>query len=314
MSRAAAIAILSLAAVTSACAPPIRSTAAAPLTDNQLAELWQNPDDLRTRDLFWGPWGQRYAPDAASTFTFVEEKTTGFSPGATVRDEHGVEWSVKQGAEAQTEVVVSRILSAVGYHQPPVYYVDQWRLAGGPAPGVQKPGRFRPKLEGLRNAGEWSWQENPFVGTDAYGGLLALMMLVNGTDLKNSNNTLYDVAPELSPRRISRMFVVRDVGAALGETGKIAPRRGDPFVFARERFILGVDKGHVRFNYRGLHKEIVEQLTPGDLQWMVALVSRLSPAQWRDAFRAAGYGPGTSEAFITRLMEKLEEARRVRGS
>jgi hypothetical protein len=295
------------------CAPPIRSTATSPLGQSELAEFWQNPDDLRARDLFWGPWGRRYAPNASEAFKFVEEKTTGFSPGLTVVDQDGVEWSVKQGAEAQTEVVVSRILSAVGYHQPPVYYVDQWRLDGGASPGMQKPGRFRPKLKGLHNAGEWSWQENPFVGSDAYGGLIALMMLMNGTDLKNSNNTLYEVGPELG-REVHRMYVVRDVGAAFGETGKIEPRRGDPFVFAKERFILGVDKGHVRFNYHGLHKEIVAQVTPHDLQWMVELVSKLSPQQWKDAFRAGGYGPGTSEAFITRLMEKLEEARRLRAS
>ena len=44
----------------------------------------------------------------------------------------GVEWSVKLGPEAHTEVVLSRVLSAVGYHQPPVYYLPAWQLGGGP--------------------------------------------------------------------------------------------------------------------------------------------------------------------------------------
>jgi hypothetical protein len=312
MGRMTAAAVLTLAGVVAGCAPAIHSTANGPLTNTQMAEFWQNPDDLRARDLFWGPWGQTYAPKATQTYKFVAEKKGGFSPGLTVVDEDGVEWSVKQGAEAQTEVVVSRILSAVGYHQPPVYYMDGWRLGDGPSPGIQKAGRFRPKIKGLKSGGEWSWQQNPFVGSDPYGGLLALMMLLNGTDLKNSNNTLYDVGDSLKSE-IKHMYVVRDVGAALGETGRMEPRRGDPMVFAKERFIVGVQNGLVRFNYRGRHQEIIKQITVQDVSWMEALVSRLSPQQWQDAFRAGGYGPGTSEAFITRLMEKLEEARKVRA-
>ena len=38
------------------------------------------------------------------------------------------EWSAKIGPEAQTEVVVSRILWGLGYHQPPIYYLPSWTL------------------------------------------------------------------------------------------------------------------------------------------------------------------------------------------
>ena len=44
------------------------------------------------------------APKPGQTYKVVEEKTTGFSPGFTVVDENGREWSVKQGPEAHTEV------------------------------------------------------------------------------------------------------------------------------------------------------------------------------------------------------------------
>jgi hypothetical protein len=109
-----------LAVASTGCIAPImRSTLAAPPTPAQSAELWEAPSDLAARNLFDGPWGKALAPDPAATYAFVSVKTAGVSPGFTVTDPDGMEWSVKQGPEAQVEVVVSRIMSAVGYHQPP---------------------------------------------------------------------------------------------------------------------------------------------------------------------------------------------------
>src|SRR5262245_58991915 len=200
MPSAPAVALVALAI---SCAPAIKSTARGPLTATQMAAFWEDPKDLDKHDLFWGPWGEALAPKPGQTYHFVEEKTTGFSPGFTVKDDEGIEWSIKQGPEAHTEVVVSRLLSALGYHQPPVYYVEQWTQRGGPEENQQKSGRFRPKHVGLDDKGSWSWQKNPFVGTRPYGGLLAFLMLVNSTDLKNDNNTLYDVGKELKLRSVN---------------------------------------------------------------------------------------------------------------
>lgn len=295
----------------SGCATTIRSTAPGPVTPNAMTEFWEEPRNLATKDLYWGPWGQRLAPRPGQIFTFVEEKTSGFSPGYTVKDERGREWSVKQGPEAGVEVVVSRLLSAIGYHQPPVYYLSSWTKNGGPGEAQQGPGRFRPKDIGLDEEGAWSWQENPFVGTRPYGGLLAFMMLVNGTDLKNDNNSLYDVDRAVRTSAATRWYVVRDVGAALGETGILEPRRGDPFTFEKIDFIRGVEGQRVLFNYNGRHKELIDQLEVRDVKWMAALVSRLSDRQWREAFRAGGYGPQASAMFIRKIKSKLAEARRV---
>jgi hypothetical protein len=76
------------------CAPAVRPTMmplAAPV-----AELWQPPDDLATRDLYDGPWGKSRAPDPGATYTFVGPKRHGVNPGLIVADEHGREWHVKQ--------------------------------------------------------------------------------------------------------------------------------------------------------------------------------------------------------------------------
>ena len=94
-----------------------------------IAELWQEPAALEERDLFHGAGGPQFVPRDPS-YTFVARDTSGWSPGFDVRSSDGVEWSVKLGPEAQSEVVSSRILWAVGFHQPPMYYVARWNLTG----------------------------------------------------------------------------------------------------------------------------------------------------------------------------------------
>jgi hypothetical protein len=155
------------------CAPAVRPTM--PPSEARMAELWEAPADLTTRDLFYGPWGAEHAPDPYATYSFVRPKEHGTNPGVTVRDPQGREWHVKQpphndqGAEGPIEVVLSRVLSAVGYHQPPVYFLPTFTLAdeGGthPAPG----GRFRLHDKSLKNLGSWSWQQRPFVDTSRTG-------------------------------------------------------------------------------------------------------------------------------------------------
>ena len=296
-------------------APIMRSTVSGPPTPGQSAELWEEPADLAERDLFDGPWGKDLAPSPTATYDFVSEKTVGVSPGFAVTDADGVEWSVKQGPEARVEVVVSRILSAVGYHQPPVYYLPRWTISGGPTSHEQTEGRFRPKHTVLSDEGEWSWHENPFIGTLPYNGLRVLMMILNQSDLKNSNNTLYAVEePGDAQHAAQRWYVVRDIGAALGETGRLHPQRNNLASFERIRFINRVRNGAVDFNYHGRHQELADHLTPEDVGWMCDLLARLRIDQWRDAFRAGGYDAATSERFIARIRHKIAEGQALAPS
>lgn len=294
-------------ACTGCVAPLMRSTLSGPPTPGQSAELWEEPTDLADRNLFDGPWGKDLAPNPTATYAFVSAKTVGFSPGFAVTDEHGMEWSVKQGPEAQVEVVMSRVLSAVGYHQPPVYYLPQWTISGGPSSRVQSEARFRPKDTVLKDEGEWSWQENPFIGTRPYNGLRVLLMILNASDLKNSNNTLYQVKEPGDARNAAHRWYVRDIGAGLGKTGRLNPKRNDLALFERTRFINGVKNGAVDFNYHGRHQELADHITPEDVRWMCDLLAHLRIEQWRDAFRAGGYDAVTAERFIARIREKIAE-------
>src|SRR5262250_3420530 len=130
----------------SACAPvverhrvPDRATARVPML-----ELWGNPTDLAERDLRWGPGRADHAPSAEATYTVTKVDNTGYSRGYDVVGPDGRKWSIKVGKEAQPEVVVSRILWALGYHQPETYYVKGWQLAGtGTWKFEGEPARFR---------------------------------------------------------------------------------------------------------------------------------------------------------------------------
>ena len=201
--------VTSAAAATLRCAAAVRPVETA--TPTPLSSWWEAPHNLADRDLFHGPWGAQYAPDPRVEYTFVRPKTGGFNPGVVVRDPQGREWHVKQpsrhaGDEGPAEVVLSRVLSALGYHQPPIYYLPSFRMRDGSSVHTERGGRFRLDLPALKNQGEWSWQRNPFVGQRPYEALLVIMLMFNSSDLKNSNNTLYEYhgAPGGSPRAVVR--------------------------------------------------------------------------------------------------------------
>jgi hypothetical protein len=296
------------------CAAAVRPVQTRPETP--ASSWWVPPHDLASHDLFHGPWGHEHAPDPAAEYTFLRLKTGGFNPGVVVRDPQGREWHVKQpsrnsGDEGPSEVVLSRVLSALGYHQPPVYYLPSFRMRDASGVHIERGGRFRLDMPSLKDRGEWSWQQNPFVGQPSYQGLLVILLLFNSSDLKNSNNTLYAYdGPDRSAP--TSWYVVRDLGDALGRTGRLSPRRNDVGLFAQTKFITGENRGFMQFDYHGLHMELVtNRITREDVRWAAALVGRLSERQWRDAFRAGGYAPDVAERFIDILRARIVEAQRI---
>lgn len=302
------------AVYTPTCAPRLLQTV--PPTAVHVEELWQPPIDPTAVDLLNGPWGHDHAPDPQDTFRLVARKHQGTNPGVTVVDREGRKWHVKQapdndqGAEGPIEVVLSRVLSAVGYHQPPVYFLPHFFLDDATGTHKESGGRFRLDEKSLKDRGIWSWQQNPFVGTRPYQGLLVILMLFNSSDLKNDNNTLYDVAKGADGVR--HWYVVRDLGTALGETGRLAPTRGDLNFFLKSPFIADVRDGFVAFNYHGWHQELVRRrITPDDVAWAIERLDHLSARQWRDAFAAGGYDPAVAARFIQALHDRMAQGQRL---
>ncbi len=278
-----------------------------------MSALWEEPVDLERRDLRNGPWGAANAPDPAATFTFLRPKTRGINPGMIVADPRGREWHVKQhahndgGPEGPAEVVLSRVLGAIGYHQPPVYFVPSFTVTSPGGTRVQPGGRFRLHVHALKEDGDWAWQANPFSGTRPLNGLFTILLLFNDTDFKRSNNSLYTFTHD---GRVDHWYVVRDLGAALGDTTHFAPRGNDAARFERSRFITGVRDGFLEFDNRSPYRSLYERsLTPADAAWAGALLSRLSERQWQDAFSAGGYEPDVAAQFIRTIRRRIDQAR-----
>ncbi len=284
--------------------------------EHELAELWQEPTDLLERDLFLGPGGSALAPPASGgTFEFLAFKTTGTNPGYDVKDASGRLWSVKLGVEAQPEVTASRILWAMGFHQPPQYFVHQFTLTGGDT-GVKTNARFRTEFDQWESAGDWSWYENVFMNAPQFGGLIVAQLILNNWDLKTVNNRLYQAKDPAT--RPQRLFMVRDVGASLGHSKQFPlftilgtpggqGSKGDIDDFEGQGFIKKVDGDKVTFDYRGLNQALVDRVRVADVIWACERLEQLPDSHWQAAFRAGAFPQPDADRYIRKIKEKVAQ-------
>jgi hypothetical protein len=285
-----------------------------------LTQLWNDPHDLERRDLRWGSAPADQAPSTAVEYEVRKRDTTGYSNGYDVVGPDGREWDIKVGSEAQTEVVLSRILWALGYHQPATYYLTGWKLAGT-WDDEGEPARFRLESD-HENDGEWAWLENPFDEARAFRGLIAINLLVSNWDFKTSNNRIYVTGGPDGP---VRRYVVQDLGASFGKPrlprsnkllallpGRVGTRN-DIDDFEDTRLIRRIRGSEVTLDYRGAAGEILETMSVADVIWACMLMNRLQDAQLDDAFEAGGYEPAIRARYIAKIREKLQEGLALRA-
>ena len=226
-----------------------------------------------------------------------------------VEDARGRVWNAKLGTEVHAEIAASRLVWAIGFHQPPTYYVRGWTVSGGPDPGPQPEARFRLERRDWKKGDEWEWQDNPFVGTRELRGLIVLMVMINNWDLKTSNNVIYErVGGGADP---ARHYAVKDLGVSFGGSVRFYTlgTENDVDEFNREGFIRDVDGDRVEFHFRplALNLNVTRGITVDDVLWTCRRLAQLSDRQWSDAFRAAGYPDDQAAAFIARLRQKVRE-------
>ncbi len=101
------------------------------ITQQEPAVLWRNPQDLSSRNLFYGRGGEQHQP--VGDYTFVKEDMAGTNPKFVARDAKGVTWTVKLGIEAKPEVAASRLVWAAGYSADEDYFVSEIHVTGLPA-------------------------------------------------------------------------------------------------------------------------------------------------------------------------------------
>ena len=272
--------------------------AATVLSASQLAPLWVEPKDIASRDLLNGVGGAAGAPKEGETFRFESLETKGHSKGYYVYGADGRKWKVKTGKEAAAEVASSRILWAIGYHQPALYYVRDWKVDGGPDP-APGPGRFR-LISDHDAKGEWAFDDNPFEGTRELHGLLAANVLLNNWDIAPSNNRIYEVGKD-------KLYVVQDLGGSLGKTRWPIGTRNDIDDFEAEGFLRDVEDGRVRFEFKSHRKELLRPVGPDDVKWVCGLLAKLSDRQLMDAFKAAGYSEQVAARYVRKIGEKVRQ-------
>jgi hypothetical protein len=265
--------------------------------------LWRAPADVSALDLLAGPGGEEMRPQAP--FTFVEEEKGGYSKKYRVKDAKGRVWVAKVGVEAQPETAVTRLVWAAGYIPEVTYLAPCAKIEGAPDPGkdferCEGNGlanvRFEARPENTKRYGEWRWAANPFSGKRELQGLKIMMAMVENWDLKDENNRILAVTGDAGTEL---HYVVSDLGATVGKTGgvgglmarirQIKGTRNNPEDFANDKFIEGVEAGRVRFSFEGKNKELMQDVTVADAQWLAAILSKLSDKQIADAFRAANY-------------------------
>ena len=275
--------------------------------NKELSELWVQPEP--GRDLFWGVGGKRLAPDPGARYTVIEIKRSGFSRGYTMKDQGDREWSAKFPPEAPTEVVASRILWGVGYHQPPIYYVAHGTPTRATSPNPQLPARFRekkPDLHGLDAKERVVVLPQPVRRHAAAHRACSCSRRCSGnSDLKDTQNAIYDARRHVRRRedvvrRARSRADLRPHRRARRAARRYPGLRADPVH-------QGGRKGHVHVRLPRPAPRAVREHPPADVRWICTQLDRLTDAQWQDAFRAGGYPGPIADRFIARLKQKIHE-------
>ena len=263
-----------------------------PCSGSGKAVLWQAPGTITVRDWIWGAGGEASAPKPP--FEFAGEDLNGTNPKIRVRDARGARWTVKFGGENHGDVFASRLLYALGYCTVPSYYV-----AGGAISGVHglkrakafvgRDGSFRfarfklhdRKIPAPADGEEWSWTENPFIGTPQLNGLKILMMLTSNWDAKDSrdgkgsNTSIYSNSGTGGGERL---YAFDDWGATMGKSGGFFTRdKWDPDGYQAQTrsFARLTADGRIEWGYRGKHgHDITSGISQADVRWLMTYLSR----------------------------------------
>jgi hypothetical protein len=302
--------------------------------------LWRNPDDIKSRNLFYGPGGKEHAPD--STCTFEKEDLNGTSPKFDVRDEKGIKWKVKMGPEARPETVASRLVWAVGYSVNEDYFLPELQVQDMPErlrrgqnfvhpKGTVHNVRLKRYIQGEKKVADWQWKDNPFTDTRELNGFRVVMALINNWDLKDNNNAIYEEKHAEGSPSAEQIYMASDLGASFGATGlgwSHAKSKGNLKAYSHSKFVSKVTPDSVDFNVptrpalinifdlpefisrlqlRWIGKDIPRE----DARWIGQLLAQLSSAQIRDAFRAASYTPDQVEGFAQTVEARIAELNKL---
>jgi hypothetical protein len=284
--------------------------------------LWQNPGQVDRKNLASGAGGAATIP--RPPFRFVAEDNGGSSPKVKVRDARGNSWSVKFGEEVRSETFASRIAWVAGYTVEPTHFVAEGRILGVKGltrakASIRPDGSFHDARFQLRSQKakfskryNWSWVNNPFLGTKELNGLKIVVMLVSDWDDKDARDIDRDantaVFEERSGRTTRYLQFIPDWGGSMGKWGNVALRsKWDCKGYRGQNndFIKGVKNGFVEWGYSGQRNEVTQGIRPADVHWLMQYLGRLTDAQLRAGLRASGAVPADIECFTSAIRDRL---------
>ena len=203
--------------------------------------------------------------------------------------------------------------------------------------------RLKRDPQDMEKTGNWRWRNNPFRDTREMNGLRVMMALINNWDLKDVNNAVYrqrkiptkeggaaDGGGETKAEpEYESIYVVSDLGASFGNTGLMRRHsKNNLEAYADSKFITHVTEDYVDFSTPGRPalgvlfnpheyfmrvkiRWIGKRIPRADARWMGQILAQLSPAQIRDAFRAAGYSPQEIEGFASVVQNRIAQLNKL---
>ena len=263
--------------------------------------MWKEPADLESRNLLLGAGGDQMKPDITKV-TFIEQKTGGYSTKYRVRDAKGNEWVAKIGKEAQTDTAANRLLWALGYETEVAYLIPKLKIEGK---GDFENVRLEARPAEIKRAGNWMWENNPFMTAPEFRGLKILMVMLNNWDMKDDNNEILAMRGDTTGEGELR-YIISDLGATFGKTGGFFSRsRNEPPDYVKAEFIKKVNGDVIDFSYSGKNQKLFEGLTVADARWLSNLLKRLTDEQIKDAFRAAHYSAEEVDLLAGAFRERI---------
>jgi hypothetical protein len=291
--------------------------------------MWSEPQDIQQRDLFYGIGGKENAPDSSIVYKFISRTKQGTQPKIIVEDDKGRKWILKMGPEARPETTSTRIVWAAGYYVDQDYFLKTVRIAGEKN-SIEQNVRLERLESKETDGGKWSWKSNPFVGTRELDGLKVLVALLRDVDVKEENNQIRCITrPDGS---INGVYYISDLGATLGATGSFlnkvfffrdAPvdrwnhneKKANAIAFGKGDLVDEVEAGKVVFeSRRSSVTGVLRGVSVENARWMGNILSKISPAQLSDAFRAGGFTDHESALFICTLQHRIAELRNLNSA
>ena len=153
---------------------------------------------------------------------------------------------------------------------------------------------------------DWSYYQNPFVGTREMNGLLVLQAMLGNSDLKDAQNALYKLKEpfEGAQRLVRRARSRTDRSAApacsmrRAATSTCSSRRRSSRASSTARCSSTTAAGTACSSRTSRRPTCAGSAGSS---------AALTDEQWRDAFRAGGYPKPVADRFIRRMKQKIAE-------